>query len=380
MTAESLDPPALPRKLAAEVLGTFVLVFLGCGAAMSSGAAGGSAPNLVGTALAFGIAVLVMAYAVGHISGGHFNPAVSVGAAIAGRFAWIDVAYYVVAQLVGALLAGVVLFTVFKGIDGFEAEGNMAQNSFGDDGSGLALWAALIIEIIGTAVFLWVILAATDKRNKTITGAAPVAIGLTLTALHLVMIPLTGTSVNPARSIGVGVFAGTDAIVQLWLFIVAPLLGAAIAGFSYMFIFGRDGMSVPGAGLQFASAPRQQQWDSSRVRASGRRSSPNSSTPTRPDSPDSGELNRSRVSLGRTGVPSRHPGQQPPAPWGQRAPPAFAGPARSPSGPPPQSGPPSGAPQQGGQPPQPPAPPAQGGWTPPSDQSGTQVRPPEDQG
>ncbi len=346
MTAESLDPPALPRKLAAEVLGTFVLVLFGCGAALGSGAAFGSGPDIVATALAFGISVLVMAYAVGHISGGHFNPAVSVGAAVAGRIAWIEVLYYIVSQLVGALLAGLVLFVTYQGFDGFEAEGHMAQNAFGDDGSGLALWAALLVEIIGTAVFLWVILAATDKRNKAIAGAAPVAIGLTLTGLHLVMIPLTGTSVNPARSIGVGVFAGSDAIVQLWLFIVAPLVGAAIAGFTYMFLFGRDGMAVPGAGFDFGGGRpggqyAQPVWD-----------------------PSSGQW----VQPGPPGPPAG--GWAPQVP--QQLNPGVAGPPSSPGQPPapPASGGPAGPPPgHAGQPPQAPPP----GWTPP----GTQVRPPD---
>lgn len=258
MTAESLDPPALPRKLAAEVLGTFVLVLFGCGAAMASGA------DIAATSLAFGISVLVMAFAVGHISGGHFNPAVSVGAGVAGRIAWIDVAFYIVAQLVGAILAGLVLFTVWKGTDGFDSDGGMATNGWGDQSAtDIALWAALLIEVIGTAVFLWVILAATDKRNKAIASSAPFAIGFALTGLHMVMIPLTGTSVNPARSIGVAIFGGTDAITQVWAFIVAPLVGAAIAGITYAFIFGRDGMEVVGGGLTFGGGNTAQgggQW------------------------------------------------------------------------------------------------------------------------
>jgi len=371
VTAESLEPPALSRKLAAEVLGTFVLVFLGCGAAMASGAASGNAPDLVGTALAFGLAVLVMAYAVGHISGGHFNPAVSVGAAVAGRIAWVDVLYYVIAQLVGAVLAALVLFGVFKGFEGFESEGHMGQNGFGDDGSGLALWAALLIEVIGTAIFLWVILAATDKRNKLIAGAAPVAIGLTLTGLHLVMIPLTGTSVNPARSLGPALFAGTDAIAQLWVFIVAPLLGAAIAGFTYMFLFGRDGMEVPGGGLNFGGQPQapygQPVWD------------PNSGQwvqPGQPGTPAGGWAPQTPQQLnpGVAGPPSQpgQPGQpgQPLPPQQQAPPPGQPGfPPAQPGVPPagPAGGPPAGPPPQQ----------APGGWTPPADPGGTQVRPPD---
>lgn len=238
-------PPTLVQKLSAEGLGTFVLVFFGCGAFMASEG------NYVATALAFGISVLVMVAAVGHISGGHFNPAVSTGAAMGGRISWMDTAMYIVAQLVGALIAGLVLFGVYSGFDGFDAEGNMAQNGFGDEGSGLAMWAALLVEFIGTAIFLYVILAVTDKRNTNAKYTAPVAIGLSLSGLHFAMIGLTGTSVNPARSIGVGVFAGSDAIIQLWVFIVAPLLGAAVAGFTYALIFGADGPPVPGSGLNF---------------------------------------------------------------------------------------------------------------------------------
>ena len=222
------------QKLAAEVLGTFVLVFFGVGTALVSGG------DYVATGLAFGIAVLVMAYAVGHISGGHFNPAVTVGAAVSGRFSWNDALGYVVAQLVGALLAGLALLAILNGIPGFEASAGFGQNRFGDQApSDIAAWAALLVEAIATAIFLLVILAITDGRNPA-KAAAPVAIGLTLAAIHFTTIGLTGTSVNPARSIGVGLFAGGDAIQQLWLFIVAPLLGAVIAGLAYPLVFGKD--------------------------------------------------------------------------------------------------------------------------------------------
>jgi aquaporin Z len=233
----------MPQKIGAEVLGTFVLVFFGCGAAVVSGG------DYVATALAFGLTVLVMAYAVGHISGGHFNPAVSVGAAVGGRIAWPTVGLYIAAQLAGAILAGLVLFIVLQGVDGFEAEGNMGQNFFGDESPAeYAWWAALLVELITTAIFVYIILAATDQRNP-VAAAAPVAIGLGLSMIHFATIGLTGTSVNPARSIGVGLFAGADAILQLWLFIVAPLLGALAAGATYALIFGRHGEPVPGSGL-----------------------------------------------------------------------------------------------------------------------------------
>jgi len=222
------------HKLAAEVLGTFVLVFFGVGTAIVSGL------DYVATGLAFGLAVLVMAYAVGHISGGHFNPAVTVGAAVSGRFSWSDVLGYVVAQLVGALLAGLALLAILNGVPEFSAKGHFGQNAFGDySTSGISAWAALLVEAIATAIFLLVILAITDGRNPA-KAAAPVVIGLTLTAIHFTTINLTGTSVNPARSIGAGLFAGGDAIEQLWLFIVAPLIGAVIAGLAYPLVFGKE--------------------------------------------------------------------------------------------------------------------------------------------
>jgi aquaporin Z len=237
------------HRVSAEVLGTFVLVFFGCGTALMTTQSEGST-NYVATALAFGITVLAMAYAVGRVSGGHFNPAVTLGAAVGGRIAWRQVPVYIGAQLIGALAAGLCLFVLMHGFPGFDATGNMAQNSFGDAGSGYAWWAALLLELLMTAVFLWVILAVTDVRNEH-PALAPLAIGLTLTMLHFGSIAATGTSVNPARSIGVGVFAGVDAIAQLWLFILAPLLGGAIAGISYALLFGRGAEDVPGSGLRF---------------------------------------------------------------------------------------------------------------------------------
>jgi aquaporin Z len=237
------------QKLVAEGLGTFVLVFFGCGTWLVSNG------DYVATALAFGLTVLVMVYAFGRITGGHFNPAVSVGAAMGGRIAWTQVLYYVAAQLAGALVAGLVLFTLMHGFPGYSASGNMAQNSYGDAGSGYAWWAAFLLEMLMTAVFIWVILAVTDVRNEH-PVMAPLAIGLSLTMIHLASIGATGTSVNPARSIGVGVFAGTDAVVQLWLFILAPLLGGAIAGASYAYLFGQGSEPVPGSGFSFPQRTR----------------------------------------------------------------------------------------------------------------------------
>jgi aquaporin Z len=243
------DTSTTAQKIAAEVLGTFVLVFFGCGTAIFTGV------DYVATALAFGLTVLVGAYAFGRVSGAHFNPAVSVGAALGGRMAWRQVPVYVGAQLVGAVLAGLVLFVLTKGIDGYDISTNgFAQNSFGDESSiGFAVWAAFLVELVMTAIFLYVILAVTDARNEH-PALAPAAIGLALAMIHFASINLTGTSVNPARSIGVALFAGSDAIIQLWLFILAPLAGAAIAGFTYPLIWGHDTEPVPGSGLVFNRA------------------------------------------------------------------------------------------------------------------------------
>jgi aquaporin Z len=236
------------QKVAAEALGTFVLVFIGCGTAIFSGG------DYVAIGLAFGLTVLAGAYAFGRISGAHFNPAVSVGAALGGRMAWRQVPVYVGSQLGGAIVAGLALFVLVQGIDGYDVgDSGLAQNSFGDDGTGYAWWAALLVEIILTAIFVYVILSVTDARNEH-PALAPAAIGLTLTMIHFASIHLTGTSVNPARSIGVGIFAGGDAIVQLWLFILAPLIGAAIAGLTYPLIFGHGTEPVPGSGLVFNRA------------------------------------------------------------------------------------------------------------------------------
>jgi len=244
--------PTTGQKFTAEVMGTFVLVFFGCGAAVYTGG------DIVATGLTFGLAVVVMSYAVGRVSGGHFNPAVTLGAVLGGRLPWNQAGLYMAAQLLGGLLAGAVLFALGHGFDGFVAEGNMGQNFFGDQGSGFAWWAALLLEVLLTAVFLWVILGVTDERNEVNVALGPLAIGLTLSMIHFVAIPLTGTSVNPARSIGVGVFAGMDAVAQLWLFVLAPLLGAAIAGLTYPLLFGQGAAPVAGSGLNFSGGRKDQ--------------------------------------------------------------------------------------------------------------------------
>lgn len=243
------DVPGTGQKVAAEVLGTFVLVFFGVGAGLMSG-------EYAVTGLSFGLALLVMAAAVGRISGGHFNPAVSVGAALGGRLAWRDVPVYVGAQLLGGVLAGACLLGLMHGFPGYGTDDGLGQNFFGDQSPvAYAWWAALLLELLLTMLFVWVVLGVTDSRNSALAALAPVAIGLALAMIHFASMRATGTSVNPARSIGVGLFAGTDAILQLWLFVVAPLVGGAVAGATYPLIFGQGAAPVPGSGLR--RAPRQ---------------------------------------------------------------------------------------------------------------------------
>ena len=247
--------PTTSQRLAAEFLGTFVLVFGGCGAAVLAAVFHDDAQTqlgigFVGVSMAFGLTVLTMAYAVGHVSGGHFNPAVTIGLAASRRFAWKDSVGYIVTQVVAAIVAAAVLWVVANGVDGFSAsESGFATNGYGDRSpGGYSLLAGLVIEVVLTAVFLYVILGVTDTRAPK--GFAPLAIGLSLTLIHLVSIPVTNTSVNPARSIGPALFAGTDAIAQLWLFILAPVVGALIAGFSYAVLMGEG----PAAPLEEATA------------------------------------------------------------------------------------------------------------------------------
>ena len=224
------------RRLGAEFLGTFWLVFAGCGAAVLASSVPDVGIGYLGVALAFGLSVLTMAYAVGHVSGGHFNPAVTVGLAFGRRFAWRDVPAYVITQVVAAIVAAFVLWVIASGKDGFDAStSGFASNGYGDHSpDGYSLLACLVTEVVLTAFFLYVILGSTDTRAPR--GFAPIAIGLSLTLIHLVSIPVTNTSVNPARSIGPALFAGGDAIGQLWLFLVAPIAGAAIAGVTYRLI------------------------------------------------------------------------------------------------------------------------------------------------
>jgi aquaporin Z len=248
-------PPDIAQKLIAEALGTFVLVFFGVGSVVILSAAVRNQPgitfiDLTAIGLSFGIAVMVMVYAVGRISGGHFNPAVSLGAAIGGRVAWAEALAYMVVQVVSAIIAAGVLALVAEGYPGFSPSGRMGANSYGANHSGISWWAAFILEAVLTAVFVFVILAVTDIRNEH-PALAPLAIGFTLAAIHFVAIPATGTSVNPARSIGPALYGGTDALKQLWLFIVAPLLGGAFSGILYPAAFGHGTEPVAGSGFRF---------------------------------------------------------------------------------------------------------------------------------
>jgi aquaporin Z len=226
------------RKLMAEAVGTFWLVFGGCGSAVLAAAFPELGIGFAGVALAFGLTVLTMAYAVGGISGGHFNPAVSLGLAVAKRFSWTELVPYWGAQLFGGFAAAGTLFVIASGMDGWSA-GGFASNGYGElSPGGYAMQSALLIEIVLTAGFLIVILGSTSKGVPA--GFAPIAIGLALTLIHLISIPVTNTSVNPARSTAVAVYAQTDAVGQLWLFWVAPLVGAAIGAALWRFVMAGD--------------------------------------------------------------------------------------------------------------------------------------------
>ncbi|WP_299560065.1 aquaporin Z [uncultured Mycolicibacterium sp.] len=237
-----MTAPAMPQRLAAEFIGTFWLVLGGCGSAVFAATASSAdgfplGIGFLGVSLAFGLTVLTGVYALGTISGGHFNPAVTLGAAIARRVEWGALPLYWIAQVIGGLVAGLVIYIVANGREGFVATGNMAANGYGANSpSGYSLAAVLLTEIVLTAMFLFVILGATDDRAPK--GFAGLAIGLTLTLIHLISIPISNTSVNPARSTGVAFFNGAGAPGQLWAFWLAPLIGAAIAGVLYPILFG----------------------------------------------------------------------------------------------------------------------------------------------
>jgi aquaporin Z len=227
----------LGNKLAAEFIGTFWLVFGGCGSAVLAAAFPNVGIGLVGVSFAFGLTVLTMAYAIGHISGCHLNPAVSVGLCVAGRFPTSNLVPYIVAQVLGAIVGAAILYLIASGKADFSLSGGLASNGYGAHSpGGYTLLAGLVAELVLTFMFLMIILGATDGRAPQ--GFAPIAIGLALTLIHLISIPVTNTSVNPARSTGPAVFVGGWALGQLWLFWVAPLIGAAAAGAVYPAVAG----------------------------------------------------------------------------------------------------------------------------------------------
>ncbi|MGB7286968.1 MAG: aquaporin Z [Salaquimonas sp.] len=224
------------NKLAAEAFGTFWLVLGGCGSAVLAAGFPEVGIGLMGVSLAFGLTVLTMAYAVGGISGGHFNPAVSLGLAVGGRFSYGELIPYWIAQVIGGTLGALVLYLIVSGKADFTSVGGFASNGYGEASpGGFNMMAALIIEVVMTAFFLIIILGATDKR--AVAGFAPIAIGLALTLIHLISIPVTNTSVNPARSTAVALFADGPALSQLWLFWIAPLAGAALGAALYKMFF-----------------------------------------------------------------------------------------------------------------------------------------------
>jgi aquaporin Z len=233
------ETPALSARLGAEFLGTFWLVFAGCGTAVLAAGFPDVGVGFLGVALAFGLAVLTAIYALGHVSGGHFNPAVTIGLTVARRFPAKDVVVYVATQVIAAVLASAVLLAVASGKDGFDRKASgFAANGFADHSpGGYTLLAGLLVEIVLTAFFVYVILGATDGRAPV--GFAPIAIGLALTVTNLVAIPVTNASINPARSTGPALFTDPWALEQLWLFWVAPIVGALIAGGSYAAITGQ---------------------------------------------------------------------------------------------------------------------------------------------
>lgn len=227
------------KKYGAEFFGTFWLVLGGCGSAVLAAAFPNVGIGLLGVALAFGLTVLTMAFAIGHISGCHLNPAVSFGLWAGGRFPAKQLIPYIIAQVLGAIVAGGVLYLIASGKAGFSLAAGFASNGYGEHSpGGYSLLAAMVTEVVMTMMFLLVIMGATDKRAPQ--GFAPIAIGLCLTLIHLISIPVTNTSVNPARSMGVALFAGGWALAQLWLFWLAPIVGAILGAVIYRFIGSSD--------------------------------------------------------------------------------------------------------------------------------------------
>lgn len=233
------------RKCAAEAIGTFWLTFAGCGSAVIAAAFPEVGIGLLGVSLAFGLTVLTMAYSIGHISGCHLNPAVTVGLAAGGRFPAKDIAPYVVAQVIGAIAAAAILYLIASGAPGFDLAKGFAANGYGEHSPGkYGLMSGLLAEVVLTMMFLFIIMGAT--HGKAPVGFAPIAIGLGLTLIHLVGIPVTNTSVNPARSTGPALFVGGWALAQLWLFWIAPLIGGALGGILYRWLSEESSAFVTG--------------------------------------------------------------------------------------------------------------------------------------
>jgi len=229
----------LTKKLGAEFIGTFWLVLGGCGSAVLAAGFPDVGIGLLGVSLAFGLTVLTMAYAIGHISGCHLNPAVSIGLWCGGRFSTAELAPYILVQVVGGIAGAAVLYVIASGQVGFDASAGFASNGYAEHSpGGYSLVAALVTEVVMTFMFLIIILGATDQRAPQ--GFAPIAIGLGLTLIHLISIPVTNTSVNPARSTGVAIFQGDWAMSQLWLFWLAPIVGAILAGLVYKWFESED--------------------------------------------------------------------------------------------------------------------------------------------
>jgi len=235
----------LSKKVAAELIGTFWLVLGGCGSAVLAAKFPEVGIGFIGVAFAFGLTVLTMAFAVGHISGGHFNPAVTVGLFAGGRTHASEVLPYIVAQVVGAILAAAILYLIASGKAGFDLAGGFASNGYAEHSpGGYSLLSGFVCELVLTAGFLFVIMGATDSRAPA--GFAPIAIGLALTLIHLISIPVTNTSVNPARSTGPAVFVGGWALAQLWLFWVAPILGGIAGGLGYRWLMSAGSATTEG--------------------------------------------------------------------------------------------------------------------------------------
>ena len=225
----------MPKRVAAEFLGTFWLVLGGCGSAVLAAGFPDVGIGLLGVSLAFGLTVLTMAYAIGHISGCHLNPAVSIGLAVGGRFKSSELIPYIVAQVLGAIVAAAILYFIASGKPGFDLAGGLASNGYADHSPGnYSAASAFVTEVVMTFMFLMIILGATDKEAPS--RFAPIAIGLALTLIHLITIPVTNTSVNPARSTGPALIVGGWALAQLWMFWVAPILGAVLAGLAYRWL------------------------------------------------------------------------------------------------------------------------------------------------